>query len=144
MRCETDGEHTDQEYFLALTDSQAASNGIVVCSNHLLSALDLMLQPPTVSVDVQKVTEVATAYFFSTPVLTRDNPAKGHPLKALRVQVYPEYAAAYNNRGIAYRSLGQQERAIEDYNEALRLNPQNLLPYTNRGAANSRLGTVKL
>ncbi len=72
------------------------------------------------------------------------NPTEGRLLKALRVQVYPEYAAAYNNRGIVYRSLGQHERAIEDYNEAIRLNPQNPLPYTNRGVAYGGLGTVKL
>ncbi len=72
------------------------------------------------------------------------NPTEGRLLKALRVQVYPEYAAAYNNPGIAYRSLGQHERAIEDYNEAIRLNPQNPLPYTNRGVAYGRWGTVKL
>ena len=72
------------------------------------------------------------------------NPTEGRLLKALRAQVYPEYARDYNNRGIAYRPLGQDERAIEDYNEAIRLNPQNPLPYTNRGVAYGRLGTVKL
>ena len=77
------------------------------------------------------------------------NPTEGRLLKALRAQVYPEYARDYNNRGIAYRFLGQDERAIEDYNEedyneAIRLNPQNPLPYTNRGVAYGRLGTVKL
>ncbi len=72
------------------------------------------------------------------------NPTGGRLLKALRVQVYPEYARAYNNRGIVYRSHGQHERAIEDYNEAIRLDPQNPLPYTNRGVAYGRRGTVKL
>ncbi len=56
------------------------------------------------------------------------NPTEGRLLKALRVQVYPEYAAAYNNRGIAYRSFGQHERAIEDYNEAIRQIPKTLCP----------------
>jgi hypothetical protein len=31
---------------------------------------------------------------------------------------------AYYNRGTAYRAKGDKDRAVADYNEALRLNPK--------------------
>jgi tetratricopeptide (TPR) repeat protein len=37
-------------------------------------------------------------------------------------------------RGIAYVSLGQNQRAIDDYNEAIRLKPDYVRAYVNRGA----------
>src|SRR6478735_3680600 len=39
----------------------------------------------------------------------------------------------YNNRGYAYRDKGDTDRAIADYNEALRLDPKNSKAYNNRG-----------
>ncbi len=44
-------------------------------------------------------------------------------------------AIAYNNRGIAYDDLGEYRRAIEDYDRALRLDPDDALAYNNRGIA---------
>ena len=41
----------------------------------------------------------------------------------------------YNNRGYAYRDKGDTDRAIADFNEAIRLDPKNAIAYTNRGLA---------
>ena len=41
----------------------------------------------------------------------------------------------YQNRGAAFSNLGEHRRAIEDYDEAIRLNPNNILAYKNRGSA---------
>jgi lipoprotein NlpI len=49
-----------------------------------------------------------------------------------------DLAAAYNNRGIAYGAKGDQDRAIQDYNEAIRLNPNDAVAYNNRGNAYRR------
>jgi tetratricopeptide (TPR) repeat protein len=49
-------------------------------------------------------------------------------------------AMAYGNRGLAYRMKGDNDRAIADYNEAIRLEPSNALAYNNRGAAYARAG----
>src|SRR5215475_9343965 len=44
-------------------------------------------------------------------------------------------AAAFYNRGIAYRGKGQFDRAIQDYDEAIRLNPNNASAFFMRGNA---------
>ena len=46
----------------------------------------------------------------------------------------------YNNRGSVYHTLGQHRRAIQDCDEAIRLNPQLAAAYNNRGGAYARLG----
>ncbi|MBR1806300.1 MAG: tetratricopeptide repeat protein [Selenomonadaceae bacterium] len=51
------------------------------------------------------------------------------------VELKPDFAAAYNNRGIAYDDLKQYERAIADYDAAIELDPNFAAAYNNRGAA---------
>ena len=52
----------------------------------------------------------------------------------------PDDPIAYNNRGIAYRSLGNPARAIEDYRQALALDRVYRDAYNNLGLALSDLG----
>ena len=47
----------------------------------------------------------------------------------------PNLAWAYTNRGIAYRAKGQPDRAIADYDQAIRLNPNFAMAFYNRGIA---------
>ena len=51
--------------------------------------------------------------------------------KALELD--PEHAAAYNNRGNILRSLGKNEKAIEDLSLAIALDPLYAPAYINRG-----------
>jgi len=46
----------------------------------------------------------------------------------------------YGNRGIVYQKLGQLEWALEDYDEAIHLNPEYAYAYNNRGLAYKELG----
>ena len=46
-----------------------------------------------------------------------------------------ELAWAYYNRGVAYNKLGEYRRAIEDYDQALRLDPGDAIAYNNRTIA---------
>ena len=47
----------------------------------------------------------------------------------------PAYAKAYNNRGTVYLNKGYFDRAIRDYNQAIKLNPRDVTAYYNRGNA---------
>jgi lipoprotein NlpI len=49
-------------------------------------------------------------------------------------------AAAYFNRGNAYSAKGENERAIADYDEAIKLDPKNASAYNNRGSAKNDKG----
>jgi tetratricopeptide (TPR) repeat protein len=49
------------------------------------------------------------------------------------IELNPNFADAYNNRGLAYRELNQHEKAIEDLAKAIALNPNLAQPYANRG-----------
>jgi len=53
--------------------------------------------------------------------LKTDEAYKQKPDDAIKLK--PDDAIAYSNRGIAYANLGQLQRAVEDYNEAIRLKP---------------------
>ena len=47
----------------------------------------------------------------------------------------PRNDGAFVNRGIAYRRIGDLDRAIKDYDEAIRLNPRAADAFNNRGNA---------
>jgi tetratricopeptide (TPR) repeat protein len=42
-------------------------------------------------------------------------------------------ATAFNNRGVAYASKRQLDRAIQDFDQAIRINPNDALAFGNRG-----------
>jgi tetratricopeptide (TPR) repeat protein len=54
----------------------------------------------------------------------------------------PSNDGAFVNRGIAYRRLGDLDRAIRDYDEAIRLNPHAADAFNNRGNAFRELSDV--
>ena len=56
------------------------------------------------------------------------------------IRLKPDYAKAYNNRGLAKDNLGQHLAAIADYDTAIRLKPDLAEAYYNRGIAKYNLG----
>ncbi|MFM2433260.1 MAG: repeat-containing protein YrrB, partial [Cyanobacteriota bacterium] len=54
-----------------------------------------------------------------------------------------DYATAYNGRGNARFALGDNNGAIADYDQAIKLKPDNAEAYYNRGIARSALGDKK-
>jgi tetratricopeptide (TPR) repeat protein len=79
---------------------------------------------------------------FTGGEFTDAKKALGYLNNAIKLQ--PDYARAYNSRGLAYRNLGQHQRAIEDCNEAIRLKPDFAEAYSNRGSAYGKLGQYQL
>jgi lipoprotein NlpI len=51
-----------------------------------------------------------------------------------------ELAVSYYNRGLAYNAKGDSDRAIADYNEAIRLDPKDAAAYNSRSIAYNAKG----
>jgi tetratricopeptide (TPR) repeat protein len=92
----------------------------------------------------------ATEWFDKAKVLYGENDGKyTDPREAIEylnsaIKLQPDYARAYNARGIAYNNLGQYQQAIEDFNEAIRLQPNDSKAYVNRSYAYSKLSKHNL
>ena len=41
------------------------------------------------------------------------------------IRINPQYAVAYNNRGRTYQAMGDMTRALDDYEQARRIEPDN-------------------
>ncbi len=60
------------------------------------------------------------------------------------VQLYPEYAAVYNNRGNVLLGIGAVREAMKDFDRALVLAPGYAAAFTNRASAHMKLGQLDL
>jgi len=47
---------------------------------------------------------------------------------------------AYNNRGNAYAAKGEYDRAVQDYDQSIKLNPNYARAFNNRGVAYQKKG----
>ena len=72
------------------------------------------------------------------------NPQKAIEYLNEAIRLKPDYAVAYNDRGVAYVFLKQYQSAIKDYDEAIRLKPNDVVMYVNRGRAYLRQGKNNL
>ncbi|WP_139458623.1 tetratricopeptide repeat protein, partial [Bathymodiolus thermophilus thioautotrophic gill symbiont] len=55
------------------------------------------------------------------------------------IELDPENANVFNNRGNAYSKLKNYEKAIENYNQAIKLKPDHANSFYNRGNVYSDL-----
>lgn len=61
-----------------------------------------------------------------------------------QIKVFPQGTSiAYTNRGLAFDSLGNYRRAIEDYDKAIEVNPQDAQAYYNRGNDYNYIGEYR-
>ena len=100
--------------------------------------------PPTVSEQESPATSphMTAEDFFDRGL---DKRKKGDNQGAIEdytkaIELNPDYATAYYNRGIAHSDLKEYQQAIADYTESIRLkNPELWVPYNGRGIAHSDL-----
>ena len=85
--------------------------------------------------------ELAASAFFSIGCLLWEGGKSEKALAAYdtAIQLQPDYAEVYNNRGNIKSGLGSHDAALDDYDEAIRPNPNFAEVYSNRGAAKFRL-----
>jgi tetratricopeptide (TPR) repeat protein len=51
------------------------------------------------------------------------------------IRLEPNYANAFNNRGVACRNMGDLDRAVADYDQAIAIKPDYVAAFYNRGLA---------
>ncbi len=85
--------------------------------------------------------EIAAYAWFSIASLLTQDDQKEEALSAYdkSLNLNPNYAVTYNDRGATKSLLGQFESAISDYDEAIRLKPDYADAYYNRGGAKNEL-----
>ena len=77
---------------------------------------------------------------FSLLQENMDNHMKALDLLNKAIELNPNDAINYNNRGVALYKLGRYQQAVKDFNQAIRLDPNDLYAYNNRGNAYYELG----
>ena len=88
--------------------------------------------------------DLAARAWFSVGYLLRDENSERCVLaNDEAIQLKPDFAEAYNNRGVAKAALGQRTEAITDFDEAIRLKPDFAEAYYNRGITKAELGHHK-
>ena len=59
------------------------------------------------------------------------------------IQLKPDHAKAYSNRGVTLQALGQLEEAIQSYDKAIQLKPDFAEAYSNQGVTLGGQGKLK-
>lgn len=59
------------------------------------------------------------------------------------IKIDPNYAYAWNNKGMALRNLGKYDEAIECYDRAIKIDPNYAEAWNNKGVSLRKLGQQK-
>ena len=75
-------------------------------------------------------------------LMTTKQTDKAIEIYSRAIELNPNYAEAYSNRGIAYKEKGDYDRAIGDYTQAIGLESDYADAYYNRGNAYRDIGDI--
>jgi len=81
-----------------------------------------------------KQAELSAWEWFEKSLQTRD-PDEQIKCYTQAIKLNPEFAEAFNNRGVVYADKGLYDQAIDDCTRALEINPKDALAFNNRGNA---------
>lgn len=89
--------------------------------------------------EAQKSANEAKALTYFAEALKEEDLDRQIELYTKSLKFGPNYAKAYNNRGITYNKKGEHDNAIKDYDKAIEINPELAEVYNNRGNAKKDL-----
>ena len=81
----------------------------------------------------ERAAKRAIANKLFTQALAEKNLLKSIELYTKAIDLNPDFAEAYNNRGYAKSLINDKEGALEDYNISIKLDPKIAETYNNRG-----------
>ena len=90
--------------------------------------------------NAERAARRAMASKLFTQALSEKDYQKAIQLYSEAIELNPNFAEAYSNRGYAKYLLGEEENALQDYDKAIELNPNLSEAYNNRGNAKESLG----
>ncbi len=94
--------------------------------------------------DVVATAPKADDFFIKANQKYRDKDFKGAIADLTEaIRLNPNYASAYNNRGVVHYELKDLQGAVADYNSALKINPNDAEVYNNRGLVRKDLGDLQ-
>lgn len=106
----------------------------------------------TANADKGAMNDVAPAEWFKKGVAAGKSKNWSDALEDFThaIELNPRYASAYNNRGVAYKNLGNRRQAMADfakaidlYTNAIERKPRNAFAYNDRGVAYCRSGDFR-
>lgn len=106
----------------------------------VLSTFCLLVSPQVV---VAQSSEAIQAHEMALFFMEHGKPKESIPLFDKAIQLAPNLASAYMNRGSAYDDIGETTKALADYNKAIELDPNFGPAYLNRGLARIRVADIK-
>lgn len=90
--------------------------------------------------NAERAARRAIASKLFTQALSEKDLQKAIELYSKAIELDPNFAEAYSNRGYAKYLLGEEKNALQDYDKAIELNPNLSETYNNRGNAKESLG----
>lgn len=94
-------------------------------------------------VEAEESAKQAKASEYFSQALAEKDLDKQIELYTKAIDLKPDYANAYNNRGIAYYHKGDCDKAMADFNKAINLKPDDESGYNNRGELRYKMGDYK-